>query len=319
MNLVIRGYIWFCSYALFIALSFLVLIEVFNFFPQFNQIGPEKFDILEDNIVRTSASYYFPFNLTLVMKSTFERLPFFHKYGTITAIFHEPHTMTFTVFPSLFLMLMNREKKISQIFIIGVFVVYSFIAASVMNIFSLFVTTLIAFSTKYKKLSVIILLVFIYAGLHLLTTENAISDLIWNKIISGSSTYSISTLQFAFSPKTFIGTNFLDTTYAKYNDAIGPGLNVGYVIFTLNLIFLAVLIYKIVYLLLSKNKNAWFIGLFGTYFVVHSIKLALSTYSLSLLLFVIYVINTYYNELKIHNKIIQYLEPAPESQTITQE
>ncbi|MGE0078215.1 MAG: hypothetical protein AB7S48_10185 [Bacteroidales bacterium] len=297
-NLIIKGYIWLCIYAISIVLFFLILIEVFNFNPQFNNVNSESFDIIKDNTTRTTSVYYFPYNLSLIITNSIHRLPFFHSKGTITSIFHEPHTMTFVVFPSFFLLFYLIKQRLKRIFLVIVFLIFLLAAASTMNIFAFLLTILIGLMIKYKKISLIIFSIFISVCLYLYTSSLPIVDLIKFKISSGSSSYSLSTLKFAFTPITLFGTNFFDISYAKHSGVISSENNVGFILFFLNIFFLILFIYQILYLLFSKTKYSFFVGLFASYFFIHSVKLTMTTYSLTFLIFVIFIVSTFYCEIK---------------------
>ena len=292
-----RGYIWLCMYAIVLVLFFLILIELFNFDPRFNPISYENFDFLKDNITRLKAQYFSPFNLTFFYSSPYERLPFFHKYGIITGIFHEPHTMTFVVYPSLFLILYFIRKFWIKILLIISFIFYSLVAASAMNILALLACIAVLLGIKYRKALLIVMIVLVLGGIYLYTSNNPISELIRTRFSSGSLKYSLYTLEYSFTPITLIGSNFLDGSHVKNYVPIDSNNNIGIIIFALNVLFLIILIYKIFKLLTYKSQRTKLIGLFGLYFLVHSSKLTMSNYSLSLLIFVIFIINVFYNEI----------------------
>jgi hypothetical protein len=302
LALLFRGYLWLCFYALFIALFFLFIIEVLNFNPLINPISFNRIDIIEDNIVRTRSNYYFPFNLSMILVTTYERIPFLHKYGSITGIFHEPHTMTFLIFPSFFILYTKYKRILTRTLLLIIFSIFVLMAASAMNIFSIILTLLIALSVKYKKLSLLIIFAFIYLIIHIFTIDNPLIDFIKFKLESGSKDYSMFTLEYAFSPKTIIGTNFFDTSRAKlYGSSVDQYYNVGYVIFILNILFLSVFIKKIKDLVLSKVESIKYVGLFALYFFIHSTKLAMTTYSLSFLIFVMFIITIYHRNIYTTN------------------
>jgi hypothetical protein len=300
MNFINRGYIWLCVYALFSTFSLVILIEIFNFNPLFNDVS-NVYDIFHGNITRDiSLRYYFPYNLSILITSDFEeRISFLHKFGMVCGIFHEPHTMTFVVVPFFFLMFFTHKEKIIRIIISITFIFYLLIAASTTSFLSVFICLVSYFCFKYKKIILFILLIAIYISLELFSTENQIIELIRYKMQSGSADYSLSTIEFAFTPRTLFGTCFFDLSYLQYRS---ENYDVGYIIFVLNIIFLMIFIYKIFYLNLSDNKYIRMIGLFSLYFFLHSTKLALRNYSLSYLLFVMFIITKCYHESKLNKK-----------------
>ena len=167
-------------------------------------------------------------------------------------------------------------------------------SASVIQPSQVFFCIFIYLSFKYKWLAWMILLVVFYGGTLLFSLESPIIELIKYKIDSGSAEYSTNTLMFAFTPRTIIGTNFFDLSYLNIND----GYDVGFIIFILNIVFLIIFIYRIVYLNFSKNNSMKMISLFALYFLLHSTKLALRNYSLSFLPFVMFIVTKCYYEIK---------------------
>lgn len=293
-----KGYVWLGIYALFSAFALLFLMEVFQVNPLVNEIS-HSYDILADNVGRNpNVHYYFPYHLSVIYSNMYElRLPFIHKYGIVTGLFHEPHTMTFIIVPLYFLLLYFCKKKSIRIWITVIFVLYILQAASTMSFLCFLGTVMVGLVATYRKM--LLGVPFLIWGIFLLySIDNPITELIKYKLTSGSADYSTNTLLFAFTPTTLIGTSFLNLAYLH---DVGGRYDVGFIIFLLNIIFLSILAYKIFCVTISRAGRIKFIGLFGVYFFLHSTKLAMSAYTISLLMFVMFLITVTYRELKTSN------------------
>lgn len=295
-----QGYSLLCCYQLGIVLFLFFLTTLLHLFnPLINDIST-KYDIFIDNASRIHSGviYYFPY-ISLFIVPRMERIPYFQEYGIISGVFHEPHTMTYYVIPFVFLSFFYfKNKKISW-GIVLVSILYVLVAASTTNILCYIATALLAICLDYRKLSVIIIPFAFLALSYLWFTDNPIVELIKFKMGSGSAEYSSSTLTFAFDPKTFLGSNFLDMSYLK---ELNTKQDVGFIIFILNIVFILTLSYRALCLCLSKKNMYRFVGLFAVYFILHSSKLALRTYSLEMLMFVIFIVSICYQDLRFHKK-----------------
>lgn len=307
IKLLIRGYIWLCIYQLFIVITMMFLSEAHVINPWTNDIS-NSFDIFDDNVSR-GAKYYFPFNICVVTFSPLERLPFWHSYGVFTGIFHEPHTMTYYIVPFLFLMqALYGFKRLITLDVL--FAIYMLVAASTTNIFCVLAVFCFWKCSRNKKFAIVFILFAYWAFLLIQMTDNPIIELVKLKLESGSMTYSASTFDFAFTPQSFWGTNFYDLSYLDTNSS---KYDVGIIVFVLNLLFLAVLIFRTMMLCFSSNKLYMCVGLFAFYFILHSSKLALRTYSLEMLMFVIFLVNCSYTEAKRQN-VVKWINPHARKQ-----
>ena len=296
-----KGYALLCYYQLGIVVVLFLLTTVFHLFNPFVNDISTKYDMFINNASRiyTGVTYYFPYNISLFAVSKMERIPFFQEYGIITGVFHEPHTMTYYVIPFVFFSFFYfKNKKISWV-IVAMSILYVLVASSTTNILCYIATALFALCLDYRKLSVVIIPLALLGLSYLWFSENPLVLLIKAKLDSGSAEYSTSTLTFAFDPKTLWGSNFLDLSYLNETH---PIQDVGFIIFLLNIAFLLTLSYQTVCLCVSKNNMYRFVGLFAVYFILHSTKLALRTYSLEMLMFVIFIVSICYQDLKFHKK-----------------
>lgn len=291
LKLLMRGYIWLCIYQLFIVAGMVLLSESHIISPHINNIS-YSYDIFQENVSR-GTTYFFPYNISVLLYAPYDRLPFLQTYGIFTGMFHEPHTMTYYVVPFLFLMQVFYSKK-KLITLDALFFIYMLVAASVTNILCVFATLIFWLSLINKKLAVFSLLL-VYGGFMMVWhTDNPVVEYVQFKLDGSSSmTYSETTLDFAFQPKTLFGTNFYDKDYIKN---VSASYDVGYIVFFLNILFLAILIFKTLILCFSSKKVFMYAGLFSIYFIMHSTKLALRTYSLEMLMMVIFLVNICYKE-----------------------
>ena len=290
-----KGYIWLCIYQLIIVAIFFFLIRNHIINPQSNEITWE-YDIFADNASRqyTANRYFFPLNICIVCQDSMDRLPFLNLDGFAPlGMFHEPHTMTFYIVPFLFLMHYFYSKRLLILFDF-IFVIYMLVAASTTNIISVLAVLMIWSVLKRKWL------IFLYAimanaiVMTFMTIDNPIIDLIRFKLDSGSMEYSEGTLSFAFTPQTLFGNNFYDKSYLEG----GRMYDVGYIVFSLNIVFLIIFIFRTAWLCFSSNKLFKYVGLFATYFILHSAKTNLRTYSLEMLMFVMFLVTICYKESK---------------------
>lgn len=304
-----KGYVWLCFYQLFIVALFFVLVRSHAINLQINEITWD-YDILADNASRvyTPTRYFLPYYLSVLSLDDMDRLPFLNLEGlSPLGMFHEPHTMTYYVVPFLFLMhFLFRDRKKLLVLLDVLFVIYILVAASTTNILCTLAVILLWSLLKEKKLIIVyVLMASTVVGLFQ-TIDSPIVELVRFKLESGSMEYSASTLDFAFTPKTFFGTDFYDLSYLE------KGLNnydVGFIVFILNILFIIVLGYRTLRLCFSKDKLSMYVGLFSIYFMLHSAKLALRTYSLEMLMFVMFVVTICYKEQIKKNARIRYKRP----------
>lgn len=307
-----RGYIWFCLLNVVLLVIAFTMINI-GYSPFVNEIT-NKFELFGDN-AKGGGSQYFAYT-SVFLDTTDIRIPFFQKDGILCGLFHEPHAMTLVMIPSMFLLLNYAKSFIKKIVIIIIYLFVVMLAGSTTNILSLlaclfvYILTLLKSSDLFK---VIFILALIFVVFYSISPENY--NFIFIRFLSGSMTYSLSTLLFTFTPKTIIGTSF--TSYLQNmnsTSAIIQDMDVGLIIFLLNLLFLLYFGISIFKLVFSKNNYKKAVGFFALYFLFHSTKLALATYSLSMIMFVILIVNVALkikDEESIPNKLILYAKGLP--------
>ncbi len=288
--LIVRGYIWLCLLSMAGVLTLFFLIKVFKINPLFNNIDSLADLFRSDVATKVNRHYFFPFNIAIIQTTTSIKIPFFQDYGIITGLFHEGHTSTFLVIPSIFLIFNRIKYGINKIVICTAYLLVILIASSTTNILSLLACLAVFAMIEFRRTIILpILLIGIFYITYLIIDPSHYGFII-DKIFSRSADYSLSTIIFAFKPKTIIGTSFFNLAYWDHPNS---PMNVGYIIFFLNLIFLIIFIFRITMINFSKNIQSRFIGLFLLYFFLHSMKVAMVTYSLSQLMLVLFIIKIY--------------------------
>lgn len=303
-----KGYTWLSIYQLVIVALFFLLIRSHVINPLINEIT-WNYDMLADNASRqySSCRYFFPYHICVISQDAMDRLPFLNLEGIVPqGVFHESQAMTYYIVPFLFLMHYLFNKKALLIVFDILFVIYIVVAASTTCFLSVLAVLLLWSVLKEREIVLLYIVLASSIVTFIQTTDNPIVELIRFKLDSGSMEYSASTLDFAFTPKSLLGTDFYDLSYLE------KGLNnydVGIIVFVLNIVFILILGYRTMKLCFSSNKLAVCVGLFSTYFMLHSTKLALRTYSSEMLIFIMFVVTICYNELIKNNAKIQYKRP----------
>lgn len=304
-----RGYIWLVAYCVTCCLLMFVVLRL-GFNPYVNQINL-KYDLFYDNYFNLSANYYYPYYLSILNVATDIRIPFFQDKGFISGIYHEPHILTFMTFPALFLMLYYARSVKNRIGVIVVFILILLLAGSTTNIGVVLFCVLLYLIHKMfflDKKSFLwnlgtIMLIFISLGVVYSIVNQEDMSFILKKIESGSKDYSMATLEFALTPRTIMGSSFLNLSYLDRSTLSVSGYrDVGYINFITNILFLFVCGYYMVKLFFSKEYYKVAIFLFAAYFFVHSIKIAMVSYSLTMLMFVVFLISNV-SKLKDKNQI----------------
>ncbi len=251
-----------------------------------------SYDLFSSNVEKLGASYYFPYHLGIVNYSPAElRIPFFQNQGFIVGFYHEPHTITFMLFPALFIMLYYYKSK--RIVLILAFTLIMLLAGSTTNILSLLVVLFIyvfyLLKSNIKMSIVVLVLVSLISYLGYRYIDASVYGFIFNKLDSTSSGYSQNLIEYAFTPKTFWGTNCFDTSeMTSFGNAANK--DVGVVKFFINFVFLIYIYFCTIKLYFKKERFILPVLLFVSYFLLHSTKIAMSTYSLTLLIFVCFVL-----------------------------
>jgi hypothetical protein len=254
-----------------------------------------RMDLFASNADKFGHNYYFPYNISILLHSiSGMRIPFFSESGAICGLYHEPHIITFMTFPALFILLSKLTSHWQKGVIIGLYVLIMLLATSTTNIVTFFVCVLVLlFRRRSMNLIFSLLIIIITIWIILYSINIDLSDFMFisEKMESGSKDYSQKTILFAFTPKTLLGSNFMQNDYL---DAISSNSrDVGYISFILNIIFLLIFSYKIIRLIFTKNNMSSMVGIAILYFFLHSMKVAMVAYSLSFLMFAMFLLTIY--------------------------
>jgi hypothetical protein len=304
--LIIRGCVWLSLLSVVGAALLFIYIQIGGN-PIINDVG-KSMDLFVGNVDQFNTSYHFPY-ISIISSTADIRIPFFQQEGIICGLYHEPHIIAFMTFPALFMLLGRLESVWQKNIILLLYILIMLVAASTTNIGAFLVCLMFLF---FKNKRLLITLIIIACGVFYLSDID-FSDFLFigDKMIqSGSKDYSMNTILFAFSPKTLLGSNFLRNDYL--HSVTNNIRDVGYLSFTLNIIFLSVFSYKIFQLILvPKNKWRNMIGIAALYFFLHSMKVAMVTYSLSYLLFIMFLI-TIFTRIPNRNYSYSLLPPTPD-------
>lgn len=288
--LLIRGYAWVCIVCLISALFLFILIKI-GASPYGNFIN-ERMDLFEDNVNTLGHTYYFPYfsSILLVPETPLLRLPFFTEYGVICGIYYEPHIITFMIFPALFLLWAYIQSMWYRIGLFLLWLLIILMASSTTNILSVmccFLVLLLYTKTGrvllFPTISMLVVVLFI-AGL-----ENTEFFFIAEKLDGSSSMqYSQNTMSYAFEPITLFGSNFMNNSYLRIIST--DPKDVGYIPCVLNILFLAIAYLKLFKCFFTKSIYQVLISCAILYFFLHSIKIAMVSYSLSFLMLIIFLL-----------------------------
>lgn len=304
--LLIRGYKVLVLLSLFGCVIMFIYLKMGGD-PYRNPIGL-KYDLFWDNAVNFNSQYYFPFHICVVDVHPDIRIPFFQEAGLLEGLYHEPHCMTFMIFPSLFLLLFYSKTLVKRVFWVLLFLFIVLLEGSTTNIGSVLIALLVysfytfksSITKSFALLIALALVVFIVSTYVDLETFSFITK----KIEGGSKDYSMSTIDFALHPRTLLGTSFYNLSYIHSSRA-AKTMDIGWITFFLNGAFLLLCLGRLIRLFVRKTPLTLAILLFAVYFFVHSTKVAMVSYSLTMLIFVIFLIeetNRFSDELLIQDE-----------------
>lgn len=286
---IIRGYLWLVYVCIGGALILFLLMKL-GMNPFINEIS-NKMDLFEANVEQFGSQHYYPYCLSILLEDANEivKMPFFNDKGILCGLYHEPHIITFMVFPALFFLYAYIDNLRKRVLLFLVWMLILLMTTSTMNIIAFIICCFILLSFNafgrllLFPLSAVLLFFLIYVGL-----ENSDLFFIADKLQGGSMEYSLKTIEFAFTPKTILGSNILSTSFLQ--DSELTRRDVGYVVFVLNILFLILFVYNIIKTLKLNIYNKM-IGLGILYFFLHSMKVAMVAYSLSMLTFMIFILS----------------------------
>lgn len=288
MWLMVRGYIWLEFICIVSCVILFALMKV-GVYLHTNNVTM-KYDLFyagsEDGKV-----FFMPYYLGVLLTGTSERLAGFQTAGTICGIYFEPHIVAFMTFPALFLLLYYYSNL--KIVWASVYLLIVLLTVSTTNLISLLGCLVVYYfymisSFSWKKfLSLVVFSIALFLAATNIDWDSF--QFVANKLDdSGSMQYSQSTIEFAFTPKTLIGTNFYSTSWVRTGETYA---DVGYVNFVLNIVYLLLCAYYLLKIFFIKTPLFMAFLLFGCYFLFHSAKLAMSAYSLTMLTFVMFCVS----------------------------
>lgn len=288
--LLCRGYVWICVICI-ISISVLFLLIKAGISPYSNFCN-NRMDLFEDNVNTLGHTYYYPFftSILLVPKSFSLKLPFFTEYGTICGIYFEPHIVTFMLCPALFLLWAYFKRMTYRVGLFFIWLFIILISCSTTNILCFTCCLLLLFLyTKKGRIALIPIMYVLLFTVFIVGLENTDLLFIADKLDGSSSMqYSENTLFYAFEPRTLFGFNFLNNGYlAEFST---HPKDVGYIPCFLNILFLVVAYMKLFKNFLCKDIYCVLLSCMILYFFLHSMKVAMVSYSLSFLMLIIFLL-----------------------------
>lgn len=290
-------YLMIRGYKVLVLLSLVGCLLMFLFIkmggsPNQNPISA-RYDLFFDNAFNDGAMYYFPLHICIVDVNPDIRVPFFQEAGMIEGLYHEPHCMTFMLFPALYLLLYYSKSWPKRVMWILFFLFIVLLTFSTTNIAAILVTLVVymlyTFKTSLSKSVGLLLIVALAVGAIYTYVDLEAFGFIIDKVEGGSKDYSVSTIDFALHPRTLLGTSFYNLAYVRSSTAART-MDVGWITFFLNGAFLLACIIRLISLFKKKSPLAVAVLLFAVYFFTHSAKVAMVSYSLTMLIFVIFLI-----------------------------
>ena len=288
IKLISRGYIWVSLLSILgVFLSFL-LIQLIG-----QQLIPIDVDFIQTNVESGLTYYrsYFSVNeaaLTL-------RVPFFQDNGILCGLFHEPHIFAQNVFPCLILLLGFSNNALSKWLIIISGVLVIFFTGSATNIIVTLICLAVFFLINAKKrllTTILGVVAVVLAILYYISIDDTFFQFFLGRLEEDnySQQYSLSLLQWAFTPHSFLGSNFLDTESGvslMYSSVSTK--DVGYILFIINVIFLVFFVINIIKLIKCKNKITLAIAIASLYYILHSAKIGMTVYIQTLLVLLVFL------------------------------
>lgn len=288
--LAIRGYIWLSFIGVLSAITMFMLIKC-GFNPLKTPIVDEYYDLFKANVEVLGASYYYPYYISVIQYfDNLIKIPFFTEYGTICGIFHEPHVITFVVFPALFIICFFEKRNGVRLVYYILWILILLMESSTTNIVAFLISLVVLMTlNKGSRKWLVLFLVLLAYLIYYIGIENTEMFFVLDKLNGedGSKDYSMGTIEFAFTPKTLFGSNFMVNDYLQANSSAGRR-DVGYLSFLFNMIFLALFMIRVVKLVVFSEKFRLF-GIAALYFLLHSMKIAMVSYTNPLLILMCFI------------------------------
>lgn len=297
--LISRGYALICIICSFSIIALFSLIQL-GVSPYLNLVN-NSMDLFDTNVNTLGHTYYYPYHISVILVSSriSLKIPFFHEYGTICGIFHEPHIVTFMLSPMFFFAWTYLKNYLQRTIVALLYVFIVLISCSTTNVLSiLFCVIIYMLYTKTGRLTVIPVVWLIFSVVFVIGLENTDFAFVANKLEGndGSMEYSQTAIEYAFKPSTLFGYNFLSTAYIT--EITTQPKDVGYIPCFLNILFLTIAYYKLGKCFFTRNIYQVSLSCGILYFFLHSMKIAMVSYSLSFFIYIIFLL-----ELLSSNKI----------------
>ena len=290
----LSGYVFLAGLSVINASLTFSLIKTGVISPTTNLVNSMA-DLFSDNVDRLGQMYYFPYCLSLIeLSDTSIRIPFFQDNGVVLGYFHENNSMAFMTFPALFILLYKNKRVVNKLILLALYILVMLICSSVTNIAAivscLLLYLLYIIRNNKKSFVLVSILIFVFIVLIISFVDLDIFQFFTNRLDSGSSGYSQSTILFAFTPRTLIGSSFYNLDYIDWVNPEIRSTDVGFINFALNLIFMGICAVKMFKLFWKKDSFSMALFFFAAYFFIHSTKVAMVSYSLSMLIFVCFIL-----------------------------
>lgn len=285
-----RGYIWLAMF------SVIGVISSFIFY-RLNLVGdtPITADFLTSNedtgisysrvFLSVHFSYGYFSNLNI-------RVPFFQDDGVFSGLFHEGQLLAYNVFPCLILLLGLFTSKMQRLIIIFTSILMMFFSGSATNVLVLLFCLSVFFFIVGKKnfiMMIVGIFIVIFAIVVYISLDDTFMLFILDRLDGSnvSNQTSQSLLKFAFSPKSFWGGKILSTAFIV--NGLKQGEDVGYIAFSLNIIFLFFFLLNTLKLILKSDSFAVATGFASLYCILHSAKFGITMYLQYLIVFLIFL------------------------------
>lgn len=283
-----RGYKW---------LSLISIVGVFLSFILINTIGqdlsPVNADFMAANLDRGETYYrsYFSVNMFALIP----RVPFFQEHGLLSGLFHETHLMAFNVMPCLILMLGYSRNTITRwaIAITAVLVLlFAGSATCVIVVGACLILFLVINSRKRLIGSIIAAAAIALLVIAYISIDDTFLEFFLGRLDegSGSQQYSVSLLEWTFSPRTLMGTDFFSTQYVEAMQISSViTKDVGFIPFFLNIAFILFYLRDTAKLVLTHDRIGKAVGFASLYLILHSAKIGMTLFAQTLPLLMIYL------------------------------
>ncbi len=282
----LRGYNWISLFSVGgVILSFIAILLIGESYV------PIEADFFESNI-DLGLEYYRSY-FSVITQGSLLRVPFFQEYGTLCGLFNEPHILAHNVFPFLILMIGISQRMTLKALFIVVSLVMILFAGSTMNILAVFVCIIVFFFVESRRKNIFAPIIGIVLLIFLIYIYISIDDTLLYVVLgrmdesNQSQQASKNILEFAFSPKSLLGRNFLDTSYSL--TVTENGQDVGYIAFLLNIVFIVTYMRNVFLLLLKKDGIPITVGMASLYYIIHSAKIGMSIYVHSLPIYLVFL------------------------------